>query len=127
MFGAVITLLGAVITIILNIILIPKLHYLGAALATFCCYSFMMVISYIYGQKYYPVPYVKKKLIAYLVLVTIIYLLHRGLLMINDNKWFNVGSATLLLLLFGLFILRIERKEFQRLPVIGKYLTPKVA
>ena len=33
MYGAVITFSGAVITILLNILLIPKLHYLGAALA----------------------------------------------------------------------------------------------
>ena len=42
MYGAVITFSGAVITILLNILLIPKLHYLGAALATFCCYLFML-------------------------------------------------------------------------------------
>ena len=36
--GAMITLGGAVITIVLNILLIPRLHYLGAAIATFCCY-----------------------------------------------------------------------------------------
>src|SRR5438067_1075906 len=43
MWGAAITFLGAVITIIINIILIPRLHYLGAALATFSCYLFMMI------------------------------------------------------------------------------------
>jgi O-antigen/teichoic acid export membrane protein len=124
MYGAMITILGAVITVLLNIVLIPKLHYLGAALATFFCYLLMMMISYIYGQKFYPVPYAKKKLLAYLAMVTMIYLAHRGLLMLNDNRWFNVVSATVLLLLFGLFILKIERKEFQKLPVIGKWLAP---
>ena len=126
MYGAVITFSGAVITILLNILLIPKLHYLGAALATFCCYTFMMITSYILGQKYYPVPYAKKKLIAYLVMVSLIYLLHRGLLMISHNWIFNVGSATLLMASFAIFISKVERKEIQRLPVIGKYLTPKM-
>ena len=127
MYGAAITFIGAVITILINILLIPKFHYLGAAVATFCCYLFMMITSYIYGQKYYPVPYAKKKLIAYLVTVSLIYLLHRGLLMISHNWLFNVGSATALLGLFVLFITKIERKEFQRLPFLGKYLTPRVA
>jgi len=126
MYGAVITFSGAVITILLNILLIPKLHYLGAALATFCCYIFMMITSYVLGQKYYPVPYAKKKLIAYLVIVTLIYLLHRGLLMISHNWIFNVGTATILMASFAVFISKIERKEIQRLPVIGKYLTPKM-
>jgi O-antigen/teichoic acid export membrane protein len=127
MTGAMITFVGAVITVALNIILIPKLHYLGAAIATFSCYLFMMIISYVLGQKYYPVPYPKKKLISYLVLVVLIYLVHRGLLMLYNNIWFSIGSATLLLLLFAVFVSRIERKELERLPLIGKYFTPKIA
>jgi O-antigen/teichoic acid export membrane protein len=126
MYGAVITFSGAVITILLNILLIPKLHYLGAALATFCCYLFMMITSYIFGQKYYPVPYAKKKLIAYLVMISLIYLLHRGLLLISHNWIFNIGTATILMASFAIFISKVERKEIQRLPVIGKYLTPKL-
>jgi len=125
MYGAVITIAGAIITIALNMILIPQLHYLGAALATFCCYLFMMIISYSLGQKYYPVPYAKKKLIAYLVITTLLYLIHRGLLMITDNIWFAVSSATILLLLFTLFIAKIERKEFQRLPYLGRFFVSK--
>jgi len=125
MYGAVITIAGAIITIILNMVLIPQLHYLGAALATFCCYLFMMIISYSLGQKYYPVPYAKKKLIAYLVITTLLYLIHRGLLMITDNIWFAVSSATILLLLFTLFIAKIERKEFQRLPYLGRFFVSK--
>lgn len=126
MYGAVITFSGAVITILLNILLIPKLHYLGAALATFCCYLFMMITSYIFGQKYYPVPYAKKKLVAYLVMISLIYLLHRGLLLISHNWIFNIGTATILMASFAIFISKVERKEIQRLPVIGKYLTPKL-
>ncbi len=75
--GAAITIGGAVITIVLNIILIPKWHYLGAAVATFCCYLFMMIASYVLGQKHFPVPYPRKKLLAYLVMAIIIYALHR--------------------------------------------------
>jgi O-antigen/teichoic acid export membrane protein len=121
MVGAVITLAGAVITVALNIILIPKLHYLGAAIATFCCYLFMMILSYVLGQKYYPVPYAKKKLISYLVLIVLIYLAHRGLVRLWDNIWFSIATATLLLLMFAFFVSRIEKKELQRLPYIGKY------
>jgi O-antigen/teichoic acid export membrane protein len=127
MTGAMITMAGAVITVTLNIILIPKFHYLGAAVATFCCYLFMMIISYALGQKYYPVPYAKKKLIAYLVLVVLIYLAHRGLLMFYNNIWFSIASATLLLVLFAFFVSKIEKKELQRLPYIGKYFAANPA
>ena len=124
MTGAMITLAGAAITIVLNILLIPKLHYLGAAIATFACYLFMMITSYVLGQKYYPVPYARKKLIAYLVLVVLLYGLHEGLVYLWDNRWFNMGVATSLLLFFTWFVAVIERKELAALPFIGKYFVP---
>lgn len=124
-YGAVITIAGAIITIVVNILLIPRLQYLGAALATVCCYSFMMVTSYLLGQKYYPVPYAKKKLLAYLALVSLIYMGHRGLLELWHNRWFNIGSATILFLLFTIFVMIVERKELARLPVVGKYFKSK--
>lgn len=122
MTGAFITLGGAAITIVLNILLIPELHYLGAAIATFVCYLFMMIVSYTMGQKHYPVPYARKKLIAYLVLVILVYGFHRGLVYLWDNDWFNFGTATLLLTLFALFVAKIERKELAKMPVIGRFI-----
>jgi O-antigen/teichoic acid export membrane protein len=124
MMGAVITLAGAAITIVLNIILIPKLHYLGAAIATFACYLFMMIISYILGQKYFPVPYARKKLLAYIGLVLLLYGSHRGLVYLWPNHWFNVGLATVLLGFFTFFVSRIERKELSRMPFVGRFVKP---
>ncbi len=121
MTGAMITLAGAAITIALNILLIPQLHYLGAAIATFCCYLFMMITSYALGQKYYPVPYAKKKLLAYIILVVLIFGLHRGLVYLWDNRWFNLGLATFLFGFFVFFVMRIERKELEKLPFLRRF------
>ena len=121
-YGAVITIIGAVITIVLNIVLIPRLHYTGAAIATFSCYLFMMVSSYLLGQKFYPVPYAVKKLLAYIVLVVLIYLIHLGLVkFISQSLLFSVGSGFILFIFFAWFVSRIEAKELAKLPVIGKY------
>lgn len=125
MTGAGITLAGAAITILLNILLIPRLHYLGAAIATFSCYLFMMMASYRLGQKHYPIPYARKKLAAYLVLVSLLYGLHRGAVYLWDNRWFNFGSACGLLFFFTWFVIQVERKELIKLPVIGKWIRPK--
>jgi O-antigen/teichoic acid export membrane protein len=64
MAGAWITLLGAIITILINYIAIPHFGYMASAWATFFCYGTMMVVSYLWGQRVYPVPYATKKLIA---------------------------------------------------------------
>jgi len=122
MTGALITIGGAVITIVLNIWLIPRHHYLGAAIATFCCYLFMMITSYMMGQKYFPVPYARKKLIAYIIMVVAMYGTHRALVWAWDNRWFNLIIATLLFLSFALFIVKVEKKELERLPFIGRFI-----
>ena len=126
MTGAMITIGGAAITVVLNILLIPTLHYFGAALATFFCYLFMMIVSYMLGQKYYPVPYARKKLISYIVLVVILYGAHEGLTWLWENRWFNIASATVLFGLFSLFVVKIERKELEKMPFIGKFLKPRI-
>jgi O-antigen/teichoic acid export membrane protein len=56
-FGAWLAIFGAIVTLVLNIILIPRMGFTGAAWATFFCYFGMMVASYFIGQKHFPVPY----------------------------------------------------------------------
>jgi O-antigen/teichoic acid export membrane protein len=126
MIGAYITIAGAVLTIVLNILLIPKFRYTGAAWATFFCYAFMMVISYVLGQKYYPIPYPKKKLLTYLSICALLYILHEFIVrnISADNPYRTLiyyGTGILFLGLFALLIMNVEKKEFQRLPYIGKY------
>ena len=122
LYGAVITIAGAVITIVLNVVLIPRLHYTGAAIATFSCYLFMMLSSYLLGQKYYPVPYPVKKLIAYLTIVVLIYVLHLALIkFVSSSILFSLSTGFVLFILFTWFVTRIESKELARLPLIGKY------
>ncbi|AOW08674.1 lipopolysaccharide biosynthesis protein [Flavobacterium gilvum] len=68
--GAYISIVGAVVTLILNYLLIPKYSYYGSAIATLSAYGSMMFISYYLGNKYYPIPYDKKKIGGYLSLST---------------------------------------------------------
>lgn len=122
MIGAWITIIGAVITIGVNYMLIPKYGYVACAWATFLCYGSMMVISYLWGQKEYPVPYAWKKLVAYMVIAFLIFQFHKLLTFWTDNFVYSFSIASALLLLFLWFLLKVERREFARLPVIGKYL-----
>lgn len=128
MTGAYITIAGAVITVVLNIVLIPDFGYTGSAWATFICYAFMMVISYVLGQKYYPVPYPKKKLLTYLAICVLLYVFHEYALARNLNPkaayypYVYYSTALLLMGLFSFLILKVEKKEFERLPFVGKFL-----
>lgn len=120
--GAYITVIGAAITLLINWLFIPYFSYMACAWATFACYGSMMVVSYIWGQKAYRIPYATKKLIAYMVIVILLFFIHKAATYFLAINWFSIGFATILLALFTWFILLIEKKEFQKFPVIGKYI-----
>ena len=128
-YGAIITIIGAVITIALNIMLIPLWHYTGAAIATFSCYLFMMISSYKFGQKHYPIPYAVKKLTAYMVLVIIIYLLHLLLtrVLFHDILWFSITTGMIFMFMYLRFILRMEAKELQGISALRLFYRKKSA
>ena len=67
-FGAYISIVGAVVTLVLNILFIKEYSYKASAVATLVAYSIMMILSYYYGRKYYPIPYNLKKIGLYLIL-----------------------------------------------------------
>jgi len=65
-YGAYFGIIGSVITILLNVILIPIIGYYGSAIAILVCFIVMTVISYIVGHKYYPINYDLKSFGFYL-------------------------------------------------------------
>ncbi len=119
--GAYITLIGAAITLIINFIFIPYYSYMACAWATFFCYGSMMVISFLWGQKAYRIPYAWKKLCAYIIIVVLLFFAHKAVIHFLSGKVINYSAATFLLFLYLWFLMRIERKELPKLPVIGKF------
>ena len=65
-FGAYISVVGALITLVINIVFIKTLSYKASAIATLSAYATMMLLSYYLGRKYYPIPYNLKKIGIYL-------------------------------------------------------------
>lgn len=113
-WGAWITLIGAAITIGLNIWLIPEYHYLGAAIATVSCYTTMMALSYWSGQRFYPVPYDLKKIGCYIGGSVTLVVAHRLLVNQLNAAWFNLLVATAFLAAFSWLAwkeIRTDRKE----------------
>lgn len=120
--GAWITLGGAGITILINLLFIPKLGYMACAYATLGCYGFMMMASYVLGQRYYPIPYEWKKLSLYVLAVVVLYCIHQILLPLYPQLWYRLLTGALLSLLFVLLVGRTEKNELRALPVFGRWL-----
>ncbi|MFN5628310.1 MAG: oligosaccharide flippase family protein [Bacteroidota bacterium] len=112
-FGAYLTILGAVITIVANFILIPILGYTGAAWATLICYFVMTVTSYFIGQKFYIIPYDLKKIGLYFALGMLFYFV--DYYFVSPTYWGYFIKFSLLLLYF-VSILKTENV----LPILKK-------
>ncbi|MFT7162915.1 MAG: O-antigen/teichoic acid export membrane protein [Bacteroidia bacterium] len=111
MYGAMITGLGACVTIIANLLLIPILGYLGSAITTLMTYFSMVVLSYFMGQKHYPVPYKVKNALYYIFIVSVLayafYYLDMGSLLLN-MLFRNIS-----VILFLVIIYLSERKHLK--------------
>lgn len=113
-FGMWLTLFGAAITLALNFLWIPSQSkffggYMGSAWATLICYAAMMILSYIFGQKYYYVRYDLLRIGGYLVLA--LGLFFAGTLVDFPQGWQNLLVKNLLLLIFVIAIVIIEKPQ----------------
>ena len=106
-YGLYISGVGAILTIVLNVLFIPKYSYMASAWVSLLAYAVMMVLSYIWGQKNYPIPYNLKKNLAYII--TSILLVYLSFYVFNRNIF--IGNA--LLLLFGGGALFFEWKNLK--------------
>jgi O-antigen/teichoic acid export membrane protein len=99
-YGLYISGIGAILTIILNVIFIPKYSYMASAWISLIAYASMMVLSYLWGQKNYPIPYNLKKNLSYIIIsVVLVYL---SFYVFKRNIF--VGNALLLLFVAGVYI-----------------------
>ena len=97
--GAYISIAGAIITLVLNFLLIPTMSYMGSAIATLAAYGSMMTISYYLGNRYYPIPYDFKKIGSYLGLS----ILFSGVSFYKFRENYFVGIGLLLLFLYFIY------------------------
>lgn len=106
-FGALFVIVGALITIFINLVFIPKYGYYASAWGHFVSYSIMIVICYFYGNKYFPVPYDIKR-ISILILIPLgLLFLHK--LIIPDHVIFSNISGVIILLFYLVVFLKLEK------------------
>jgi O-antigen/teichoic acid export membrane protein len=120
--GATITIIGAAITLFVNYFFIPRFGYMACAWATMLCYASMMVISYVWGQRVYPVPYNAKKLLGLFGIMYLFYLADVAVCAVTQMFVIRMVAGSLLMLGYLRFIVAVEKKELKRMPVIGKYI-----
>lgn len=107
-FGAYIAIVGALTTIAINLVFIPKYGYLASAWATLIVYFLQMILSYFLGQRFYPIPYNQKKFLLYIgVSFALFYI---GNSFVTSSSLFNLLFHNLLVLVFISMVYLLERK-----------------
>ncbi len=110
--GAFISIVGAAVTIVMNIVLVPKIGYFGGAWATLACYTTMLIIGYINEQKYYPIPYDYKRILFYLAIAVGFYFVLQYLILpMQFSLFINTIIAFCFLLLYVFVAYFLEKKK----------------
>jgi O-antigen/teichoic acid export membrane protein len=113
-YGTIITLGGAIITFAANYVLIPYLGYVGSSWATLICYFSMTLACYLFGQKFYPIPYRLVKDMGYILLASV--LVYATNQIDVENQWIAFIFHGLVLTAFVLTAYFLERKELMLSP-----------
>ncbi len=107
--GAYISIVGAILTIVINYVFIPYFGYKASAVATLVAYGTMMGMSFYFGKMYYPIPYNFRKIVFYLLISTTFSVLSFYLF---DRNLF-IGSV--LLLLFLAMVMKLEKEQLKKI------------
>lgn len=112
-YGAIISLIGAVLTVILNFVFIPVFGYYGSAWAVFLAYFVMMVLSYFLGQKHFPVPYNIQKFFLYLAIPVVLYIISENIHF--PSRFLKLAVNSVFILFYLAIIYNLEKATFQGL------------
>jgi len=110
-YGAIITLGGAGITFLMNWLLIPVYGYVAAAWAHVVCYGSMVLVSWWIGRKYYPIPYQVLRILVYIIIAIILFVLAE---LSNTEEIINEFlKNTVLLTVFVIIVITLERVDLK--------------
>jgi O-antigen/teichoic acid export membrane protein len=96
--GVYLTVLGATVTVILNILFIPKFGYMASAWATFASYFSMVIASFWIGQKQYPIDYDIRGMILYISIAVLMVITSK--LLKTGSIVYNTIISTVLMFIF---------------------------
>ena len=120
-WGAYFSLIGLAITLVLQIVGVPRIGYWASCGSSLVCYFVIMLLSYFIGQKKAPIPYDLKSIGGYTALTLGLLVVYYALrLYYIHNTWILMGIGTALI---GVYLVILSRRDFplSGLPIVGKY------
>ena len=109
-WGAYFSLIGLVITFVLQVIGVPRIGYWASCGSSLVCYFVIMVLSYVIGQKKAPIPYDLKAIGLYTLLTLVLMGIYYALrLYYIHDMWLLMLAGTILI---AIYIIVLTRKDF---------------
>ncbi|MFO7658471.1 MAG: polysaccharide biosynthesis C-terminal domain-containing protein [Bacteroidales bacterium] len=106
-FGIYIIGTGAIITVVLNVLLIPVIGYLGCAVTHLASTVCMVLLSYFLSNRYYMIPYDVKKILLYFTIAFVIFII--GYYVRIENNILNTVKNSIMFVLFITYIFKKEK------------------
>lgn len=118
-WGAYFSGIGCLVLLAINVIFVPRYGYMACAWAGFAGYGVAMTLSYIVGQRKYPIAYPIGRCLSYVALAVVLCV---GMLLANKylSMWLAVAANTLLIAVFAVYLVKRDF-PLRSLPVIGKH------
>ena len=109
-WGAYFSVIGLVITLMLQIVGVPLIGYWASCGSSLVCYFVIMLLSYFIGQKKAPIPYDMKNIGGYTALTLGLLAVYYAIrLYYIHNMWVLMAIGTVLI---GIYLFVLTRKDF---------------
>lgn len=118
-WGAYFSLIGCSILLLMNIWLVPLYGYVASAWASVAGYGVITLLSYVIGQKKYPVHYPLHSMFLYLLLAGVLFFLSQYVII--ENLFFRLAFRTALLIVFVVYVLRKDL-PVRNIPVLNRLI-----
>ena len=130
-YGAYFSLLGLVITFVLQVIFVPRIGYVASAASSTVCYFVIMLLSYFVGRRYLAVPYDMRSIGRYTLLLLVLLAAYYLTRYLTDRLFSQTETptypmtismvvGTILLIIYAAIVIRRDF-PLSGLPVVGKY------
>lgn len=118
-WGAWLSGIGCVVLITVNVLFVPRYGYMACAWAGFMGYASAMTISYLVGQKKYPINYPLKEIVLYVALAAVLYI---GIVYSNRllPLWAALAMNTVIVFLFIAYIVKKDFNKNMNISLINK-------
>ena len=112
-WGAYFSLIGLVITLVLQIVGVPRIGYWASCGSSLVCYLVIMLLSYFVGRKHLAVPYDLKRIGAYTLITCGLLAIYYGARNLLGNMWWSMVVGTVLIGIYCGILIKFDFHVFR--------------